>query len=386
MAETQQLITNTENKAVLVTHELEAALPGVKCAFNEVDSAFNSDKRGYLERLEQSQFSIKTEEGPNVACSLLMNNGRQAEELMIIFAPFADSRPKSSAVTMYDYISGDPTISKAAAKPNSWGQTIKSAVTADLLAAVGRGMPVLTIYAPVPTHAHNNLERDLFRHGEFTPSGRLAMEALRGAVDHAQLLIHGMDSSEQFHKLHLSGASLGASNAIGAAAKLMQRDFDVRSVTTQELVMSPKNMLDLAKRFTVGGIVGEASTAPLPKGAQYIGEAALRQAVDRKGSELIGMNIRMLQGASKYSYMKGLTKPRPTAEAVEALLDSGVDVLVATADNSAMSDKTRTLLPAETPQLHLTAQEGAKLGHIVDEHVTLSALVIALNVARSREG
>jgi hypothetical protein len=313
-----------------------------------------------------------------------MNDGKQAEELMVIFAPFADRNPKSSAETMYRYIEGDDSVSKTKAKPNTWSQTTKSAVTADLLSALGHGMPVLTIYGPVPTLAHNKIERDLFRHGNFTPAGRLAMEAMRGAIDQAQLLVHGMDSPQQFHKLHLSGASLGASNAVGAAAKLMQRDFDVRSVTAQELVMSPKSLPDLAKRFTIGGIVGEASLESFPAVSHVIGEAAVRQAIDHKGSEPIGMNLRMVQGASKLTYMKGLTRSRPTIEAIENLLDHNVDVLVATADNSALSDKTRSLVPAETPQVHISAQEGAKLGHIVDEHVTLSALVIALNVAKGQ--
>lgn len=382
MAETLQLITNTESKAVLVTPELEAALPAIEATFQEVDNSFNADRLVYLQRLEQSQFMIKTEQGPKVACSLLMNEGKQAEELMIVFAPFADRNPKSSAELMYRYIEGDESVSKTQAKPNTWSQTTKSAVTADLLTAIGHGMPVLTIYGPVPTRAHNNLERELFKQGNFTPAGRLAMEAVRGAVDQAQLLVHGMNSPQQFHKLHLSGASLGASNAIGTASKLMQREFDVRSVTAQELVMSPKSLPNLAKRFTVGGIVGEASLESFPATSQVIGEAALRQAIDYKGSEAIGMNLRMLQGASKLTYMKGLTKPQPTIEAIESLLDKDVNVLVATADNSALSDKTRALVPAETPQIHLSAQEGAKLGHIVDEHVTLSALVIALNIAK----
>ena len=383
MSEVRQLITHTESKAVLVTPELEAALPGVRLAFEMADGRFIQDPRGYLDRLEESQFSIKTEQGPEVACSLLMNNGQQAEELMVVFAPFADRSPKSSAATMYRYIDGrDQSVGKTKSKPNTWSQTTKSAVTTDVLQAVGHGMPVLTIYAPVPTHAHSNFERELFRYGSFTASGRVAMEALRGAIEQTQLLVHGMDSPQQFYRLHLSGASLGASNAIGAAAKLMARDFDIKSVTAQELVMSPKNLLDLAKRFTVGGIVGEASTATFPADAKIIGESALRQAIDYKGSEIIGMNLRMLQGASKLAYMKGLTKPQPTIDAIETLLDHNVSMLVATADNSALSDRTRTLLPGETPQLHISAQEGAQIGHIVDEHVALSALVIALNVAK----
>lgn len=384
MTETLQLITHTDTKAVLLTPELEAALPTASHAVAFADDRFAKDNRVYLDRLERSQFTMKTSRGTDVAGSLLVNNGRQSDELLVMFAPFADRNPKSSADTMGDYVLQHPGVGKTKAKPNSWSQTIKSAVTADVLQALGHSMPVLTVYAPVPTYSYSAAERAALRHGDFAPAARLASEVIRGAIRHAQSVVHGQRSVRQFNRLHLSGASLGASNAIGAAAELTKREFTIKSVTAQELVMSPRNLLDLAKRFTIGGLVGEASTVPFPEGAQQIGEAALRQAIDRNGSEPIGMNLRMLQGASKLTYMRGLTHPRPTISAIENLLDSNVNVLVATADNSAMSDQTRTLLPVETPQVHIAAQEGAKLGHIVDEHVTLAALVIALNISRRR--
>ncbi len=384
MAEDLQLIAHADNKSILLTPELETTLPVIEHAFDDVDAAFNEDRRAYLQTLERSQFTVKTDRGPEVACSLLMNDSKQAEELMIIFAPLADRDPKSSADTLYRYISRDPSVSRTAAKPNTWNQTTKSAVTADLLTAFDRGMPVLTIYGPVPTHAHSAAERKLFRRGDFTPFGTLAMEAIRGAITQAQLQVHSMDSPQQFHKLHISGASLGANNAVGAAAKLMEQGFDVQTVTAQELVLSPRSLPDLAKRFTAGGLVGGESHESFPEISRVIGEASLRQAIDYKGSEPIGVNLRMVQSASKYSYMRGMTRPQPTVEAIERLLERDVDVLVATADNSAMSDKGRTLLPEGVQQIHITAQEGAKLGHIVDEHVALSALVIALNVMRTR--
>lgn len=379
------ITTNTETKEVLLTPELEAAVPGVEAALAQVDDKFNTDRRAYLERLDESQFMVKTKEGPEIACSLLMNDGEQTNELMILFAPFADRDPKTSADTMYRYIGSDRRVSRTQAKPNSWNQITKSAVTTDLLEALGYGMPVLTIFAPVPLGAYSAQERSLFKNGDFTPSGRLAMEAVQGAVEQAQVRVHGLNSPEQFTKLHLSGASLGASNAIGAAVKFMERDFDVKSVTAQELIMSPHNLLDLGKRFTVGGIVGEVSTRQFPSAARKLGEAALRQAIDWRGSEPIGMNLRMLQGASKLPYMRGLTHSGPTIEALNRLQANGVNVLVATADNSGLTDKTRESLSSNTPQVHLHAQEGGRIGHIVDEHVTASAAVTAVNVAKSKE-
>lgn len=139
MTEAIKLTTHTGSKAVLLTSELEGALPTIEQAFDQVDQEFNQDRRGYLEQLEESQFEIKTDNGPTINCSLLMNKGSQAEDLMIVFAPFADCEPKSSAKTMYRYIDGDESVGKSEAKPNSWSQTTKSAVTRDLLEALDHG-------------------------------------------------------------------------------------------------------------------------------------------------------------------------------------------------------------------------------------------------------
>lgn len=113
------LLLTQNQKAVLLTPELEVALPGVAQACEAADDRFIKDPRVYLNRLERSQFTVKTEQGPEVACSLLMNNSLQAEELMIVFAPFADRNPKSSAETMGDYIYHHPGVGKTKAKPNS---------------------------------------------------------------------------------------------------------------------------------------------------------------------------------------------------------------------------------------------------------------------------
>lgn len=246
-------------------------------------------------------------------------------------------------------------------------------------------MPVLTVYGPVPTGTYTRAERRQFRLGDFRAASWTTLEALEGAVAHAQQITHGKNSALQFANLHISGASLGASNALGAVAKFQEDDlFNIKSVTTQELVMGPKNLPDLLKRFTIGGIVGETSTQPFNEQSRSIGEAALRQAIDHKGSEVIGMNLRMLQGASKLSYMMGLTRPEYAVEAVDKLQGAGINVMVATADNSAMSDKTRVFISRNAQQVHIGAQEGARIGHLADEHVALSALVIALNVTKTQ--
>jgi hypothetical protein len=254
----QEIITDTESKAVTLTPQIEATLPGVDQAFAEADKAFLDDPEKYLANLESSMFKFRSSEGSDVACSLLHSPDSKPNELLVIFAPFADRDPKSKADKLHDYITADTPggiLSKETASPNSWNQTTKSAVIFEVLGALGKNVPVLTIYGPVPAHAYSFRERSMFRRGDFSPAARLAQEA----ITETQSRLHGAKSETQIDTVHLSGASLGASNVIGAGNGLIDKDFDVRSVTAQELILGPKSLPDLGKRFTISQYVGEAS-------------------------------------------------------------------------------------------------------------------------------
>src|SRR5579884_2296798 len=92
-----QLITDTESKAVALTTEIEATLPGIDQAFAEADQAFINDPERYLSNLESSMFKFRPSEGSEVACSLLHNSDSKPDEVLVLFAPFSDRDPKSSA-------------------------------------------------------------------------------------------------------------------------------------------------------------------------------------------------------------------------------------------------------------------------------------------------
>lgn len=375
-----EIVANTKTKAITLTPEVEAILPGIDQAFAEADKTFLNDPERYLQDLEASMFKFRSSEGSDVACSLLHSPNSKPDELFVIFAPFADRDPKSTAKEMGEYITANSPggiVGKERFAPNSWNQTTKSAVIFELLSALGKDIPVLTIYGPVPSHAYSFKERKQFRQGDFSPIGRLAKEA----IDVAQDRLHGLDSETQIDTLHLSGASLGASNAIGAAAsKELAQRFEVPSVSVQELIMGPKNLGDLAKRFTVSQYVGEPSGERVSQRYPAIEEPAIRRSIDKHGSELIGNNARMLKGM-KPTYMKGLTKPEATVQAVERLLDNNVDLLVALAENSSLTHQTPGYLPNGSERLvTLRAENGQKIGHLADEYVALSGLVAVLNV------
>jgi hypothetical protein len=97
------------------------------------------------------------------------------------------------------------------------------------------------------------------------------------------------------------------------------------------------------------------------------------------------MTARMIKGM-KPTYMKGLTKPEATVQAIERLLDNNVDLLVALAENSSLTHETASYLPdAGEKVIHIRGENGQKIGHLADEHVALSALVTALNIAKQRK-
>jgi hypothetical protein len=92
-----QIITNSETKTVTITPEIEETLPGIDQAFAETDKAFLDDPEKYLANLESSMFNFRSSEGSDVACSLLYGPDSNQSELLVVFAPFSDRDPKSSA-------------------------------------------------------------------------------------------------------------------------------------------------------------------------------------------------------------------------------------------------------------------------------------------------
>lgn len=374
-----EILVNPDEKLVIVTPEVSQAFPGSEYAFKAVDDVFLDDPEKYLYNLEESLFSFRSSTGAQIDCSLIPGN---SDEILVMWAPFSDSAPRSSAEDMYRYISGEK-ISKGRAAPNSWNQTTKSGVVAELLKATGRDIPVLTIFSPLPSVPHNAYTHEEYkqiRRGDFTSSGRVAAEAL----EHAQDQLHGKRSETQLGDIHVHGASLGASTAIGTANSFKRA---VRTVTAQELIVAPKNVVpDLALRFTVKGTAGEASEEKIGPWFPQIAEPLLRQKIDSDGNEPM-MVGRMLQGMSKVSRLKGLTRPgrNMVPRLIEGLAESGTSVLVPLAENSGLTHDTPNYLPdAGEHVLFVRATEGKRTTHLIDEHVALTALATVMHINQTR--
>ncbi len=379
-----EIIVNPESKTVVVTPELERAFPEAAAAYKKVDEAFLESPETHLKRLEESVFSFRSKRGLRspVVCSLIYGQ-KVSNELLVIFAPFSDGAPNSTSEDIYRYMLADEkdSISKGKAAPNSWGQTTKSGVLSELLQAIDRDMPVLTIFSPMSTHAYNFEERQEIKYGDFTSAARITEEA----VAIAQQRLHGQKSETQISKLHFHGASLGASIAIGSARGSLA-DFDVRSVTAQELIIGPKNVFpDLAGKFTINSNVGEVSEIIVPNDYARIAEPIMRRMIDRDGYEFATYR-RMASGMSKRTFLKGLTNPEfnQTPSAIEELVGNGVPLIVALAENSGLTKDTEDYLPMDSEDvIHIRAEAGQRANHLIDEQVGLTDMIAALNIKRS---
>ena len=380
----QEIIINPEDKAVVVTPEVNKAFPELAEAFQDANEAFWHDTTDYLENLGQSVFSFRSKGGLRARVTASLITGENpGNELAVVYAPFSDGPPNSSTEDIRDYMLQRKPISKSRAAPNSWSQVTKSVVLSELLRFADDDMPVLTIFSPVPTGAYNYWQRREFKLGDFRSAANITEEA----VDIVQEKLHGRDSETQITKLHLHGASLGASNAIGAGSEFHQRgyDFDIRSVTAQELIIGPKNIPDLAAKFMVKSTVGEASDIIVPADYPRIKEPHMRNLIDRDGYELATFG-RMLNGMSKRTYLKGLTKPGKNMmpHNIEYLLENDVPLVVALAENSGLTQDTAKYLTGHEDVIHIRAESGHKANHLVNEHVALTALIATLNIRRSR--
>lgn len=399
MSTPDRLIVDTEKetRSLFFTPELEKAIPDLYNSFWQANEDYRHEiaidgARSYLEKLSSSVFSFQSGAGGTVHCSLLHENSDYlSQEVLTMWAPFSDVPPQTSAVKTAKYLAKEKPnfLDIQSAQPNSWNQITKSANAEELLRALGRSMPVLTIFSPVTLMAYTANDRLKFWRGDFSPASQI----LEAAVAHAQDQIHGSRSETQLSTLHVHGASLGAHNALASASELaiMNDKYNIGSVTTQELIMGPENIADLAGRFVVNKVVGEPSNIKPDENWERIFEPGLRREMDAHGNEL-KMFGRMLKGMSKLAYMKGLTDTDPestfTMIDIECLLEKRVPLTVALAKNSSLTRQTADNLlkhrfGSDLDIINIEAVAGQKVDHLADEHVSLLTAVAALGINRA---
>lgn len=374
------------SRELLYDDFLSAEAPNLTKSFIQVNADYVhrqsvSTDEHTLDGLSGEQFKVPDKRifGGKVAASVMCNSKTaKSSEALIIFSPFNDVEPKSTPaeISSYSKLIDPDRLEIQYSQPHSWNQTTKSLGIHDLLEAEGLGMPVITVFGPVSQRFYNRDEKNSFKKGDFSPAQSLARLALLEAQDR----IHGPRSATRIDRVHFYGASLGASNAVGAASKL--DGFEPASLTLQELILGPKNLVDLAKRYT-NDSVGEAQKEEDPR-ADVIEEPLMRKQLDGSGNEY-QYYTRILRGMLKTNYLRGLTKTDYTYPRIKNLADT-VPVTVATAANSNVAAQTQKILRDRTGARLIEVQgtKGNKVGHLLNEHVAASATIALLGIRAAK--
>ncbi len=382
----REIITDTDKPAVIYTPGLAQALPGLPAAFARMDTTYEADKLAYVRRMRQGELQVEQENAMVRGSIICDEETAKSPYRLIIFSAFADNKPITSSKRMHTYVESSRTdvITRELAQPNSWNQATKSLTIHDLLKEMGIGMPVITIYSPIPPKAYSASERTDIRKGVLSPAARTA-ENMLAASEQYLYQQFGIPLGQELN-VFFRGESLG-DNALGSASVLRKKDdkHQVMGVIAQELIMGPEHLVDLAARFTIQQYVGELSRLILP-GCIEIPEPQFVQDILKNGKDF-STYLRVVLGMTKLTHLLGLTKPHWLAEQTEYLVDHGVPVFVGNAQNSSMSYETWSYLPVGHPLLHyivLKGLENQRVGHISDDHVALGACLTALGIRKAQ--
>jgi hypothetical protein len=203
------------------------------------------------------------------------------------------------------------------------------------------------------------------------------------AIGHLQTMLHGDRSETVLTELDIYGASLGASEASGAAHGTR---YDVYTLTLQEPIVARSGVFQLLGRILGSDAIGEPSN--LSEGKDYIQLALIKEPtsraeMDAHGNELTWFLRAIAAGARLRN--RGMTHPEKnqTIKHWEALAGRGVDLLALIGENSGMADGSeKYLLDNGFDTITVRGTKGTKAAHEIDEHTALSSIGVPLNMTR----
>ena len=377
-----ELIVNMEDKSMVITPLLKHVMPNVVEYYDQADQAFGQtteQQRQYIEDLDAQQFSFRHRLG-RVNCSYMPGEGSIVDAS---FAAFSDVRPLSTGDTLAEYIATEnPSLKqKMMAAPNTWSQTVRFAHRTELKRAVtGKRSPALSINSIIPSGSYTPQEHWQMLHGDFSA----AAEIMDKGLDELQQRLHGRRSETQLEEVDMYGASLGASNATGAALSTKR---NVRTLTLQEPIVAVSGLPTLLGRFIGSDAIGEPSQ--LVEGTDYIQAALIREPqlrakVDGYGNEPLWLPRAFAAGFRLRN--RGLTHPE-TNQTIkqwgELAARGTIGLLALVGENSGLSEGTAEYLQQNGFDIiTVRGVKGTTAPHLIDEHTNLSAIGVPLNVTR----
>jgi hypothetical protein len=330
MSEFKDLFVNPDDRGVFVAGDILEISEDLMETRRKVDSEFTDDPISYLATIADSVRTLGTANPKQkINYSIYYGQGSdRSNQVAVMLSPLNDCAPQSEPQELMKYID-DRSQSKRdreRAQPNGWRQGFKSADVYHTFRHEGLGMPVVTIYSPVPSAAFSSNERQAIGAGITSPYAAI----VKRVISAAQTEIHGTHSETQLSDVHLFAPGLGH-NAVGAALHLQKNaDYHISGLTLPNLIAGVPNKAALLARYSVRqhyrepGIVNLEGTLP---------ESTLSTQADANGSER-AMRKRQLRAMLNFEQMTAMMKSEWIGKALNQLLSEYVAVTLPTAYNA----------------------------------------------------
>lgn len=368
----------------------------MRAGFAQVDAVYVSDRAGTLAAMHTS---VERRHGKGVDRSYQPAESGDSNTLLAWLPAINEEAPASDAATMASYVQNPSSVSKSAARPNTWSLLTKAKITRDFVHTQGFDTDVATVFArDMNRRAMRFGERLRVARGDLSPFARITADLIDFSQQKRAELNGNSDSYDAVDLFCISNGS----KILAAARKFIEEDrYPINSVTTINLSL-PKEIEEglantdsrariaeiqkMAIDYSGRRSVGEASKLLLPPDYVRVNEPLLRREIEAQGAEW-HMQVRSVLALAQVMRVVQVTRAARAADDISYLLSRGVSVTLGQSHNEPLVENTDRGLPHGENGFHLTrlvGVDGKKVKLIVGEQAGVVAAVagIGLNNAR----
>jgi hypothetical protein len=346
----EDLLISTKPRAVVAGPKLLSSLPGIDRSFVALDKTYADDRHAYFGELAGTVEEVPGY--PGLIVSIKADDRVQdVTKLAINKAPLDSTFPQSTPFKIAHYAANESAgyREKQKARPNTWNEIGKLATNYEIAVQQGVGMPMATIYNPVPKELFTKEELDQIARGDTSPWGRI----FKAVADYAQEKLHGKDGPTQFEELYVMEPGMGH-EAVGAVDWLQQNDPNrrVRALITPNLVAGVRNRFVLLGRYSVKATMGEIGEFEPTREYIFIPEPLMRLETDKNGAEF-AMRKRQLTAMFALLNPGAMTRSEWLRGAMQRVVENGTAFVAPISVNANIARNTVHLLPNGHPNFWL---------------------------------
>jgi hypothetical protein len=372
----EEALVSATPRAVVAGPELLSSLPRIDESFAALDQRYLENRSAYLGELAGTVEDLPG--FPGIVVSLLADD-RVADigKIGVMKAPLDSTHPHSTPYAAASYAAkGEDEAGfweQQRVKPNTWNEVGKLATNYEIAVQQGVGMPMATIYSPVPAEIFTKEELKQIAAGDTSPWGRV----FTGVVDYAQERLHGKDGETRLKDAYFFEPGMGH-EAVGAVdyTQVHDVDYQVKGLITPNLIAGVRNRAILLARYSVLAQMGDKSDLIVPENYLRIPEPLMRRDLDKKGAEL-GMRLRQARAIIKMFNPGAMVHSEWLQGAMERLVENGTAFVAPISVHANIARNTTSVLPMGHPNfwlLPVMATQGDYADLSTNENYSLGAV------------